>query len=62
MSSDREAVVAAYDDLDAAFDTVLGLSFDAITASEKLNLQHRMERNLRARTGRRASVDQLVGR
>jgi hypothetical protein len=47
MSSDREAVVAAYDDLDAAFDTVLGLSFDAITASEKLNLQHRMERNLR---------------
>jgi hypothetical protein len=47
MSSDREAVLAAYDDLDAAFDKVLGLSFDAITESEKLNLQNRMERNLR---------------
>jgi hypothetical protein len=47
MSSDREAVLAAYDDLDAAFDKVLGLSFDAITETEKLNLQHRMERNLR---------------
>jgi Domain of unknown function (DUF222) len=47
MSSDREAVLAAYDDLDAAFDKVLGLSFDAITDSEKLNLQNRMERNLR---------------
>ena len=47
MGSDREAVLAAYDDLDAAFDTVLGLSFDAFTDSEKLTLQNRMERNLR---------------
>jgi hypothetical protein len=47
MRSDREAVLAAYDELDAAFDTVLGLSFDALTSTEKLNLQNRMERNLR---------------
>jgi hypothetical protein len=47
MSSDREAVLAAYDNLDAAFDKVLGLSFDALTEPEKLNLQDRMERNLR---------------
>jgi hypothetical protein len=47
MSSDREVVLAAYDDLDAAFDKVLGLSFDAFTDTEKLNLANRMERNLR---------------
>jgi hypothetical protein len=47
MSSDREAVLAAYDDLDAAFDKVLELSFDALTEPEKLNLESRMERNLR---------------
>jgi Domain of unknown function (DUF222) len=47
MSSDREAVLASYDDLDAAFDKVLGLSFDALTEPEKLNLESRMERNLR---------------
>src|SRR5258705_6807270 len=47
MSSDRGAVLAAYDDLDAAFDKVLGLSFDGLTAPEKLTLQERMERNLR---------------
>ena len=47
MSSDREVVLAAYDDLDAVFDRVLGLSFDALSHSEKLNLQNRMERNLR---------------
>jgi hypothetical protein len=47
VSSDREAVLAAYDDLDAAFDKVLGLSFDALTAPEKLSLDSRMERNLR---------------
>ena len=47
MNSDREVVLAAYDDLDAAFDKVLGLSFDAFAHTEKLNLQNRMERNLR---------------
>jgi hypothetical protein len=47
MSSDREAVLAAYDDLDTVFDKVLGLSFDALTEPEKLNLESRMERNLR---------------
>lgn len=46
-TSDREAVLAACDELDAAFDKVLGLSFDAMTDAEKLALQNRMERNLR---------------
>jgi hypothetical protein len=45
--SDREAIVAAYDELDAAFDKVLGRSLDALTHSELLALQGRMERNLR---------------
>jgi hypothetical protein len=40
-------VLGAYDELDAAFDTVVGLSFDAMTDSEKVALQHRMETNLR---------------
>lgn len=47
MGSDREAVITAYDELDAAFDKVLELSFDALTPPEKVNLQNRMERNLR---------------
>ena len=47
MSSDRLAITAAYDELDAAFDKLLGLSFDGLTAQEKLTLQGRMERNLR---------------
>ena len=47
MSSDREAITGAYDELDVAFDKVLGLSFDGLTAPEKLALQGRMERNLR---------------
>jgi Domain of unknown function (DUF222) len=47
MGSDRAAVLAAYDELDAAVDKVLGLSFDALTAQEKLALQDRMEHNLR---------------
>jgi Domain of unknown function (DUF222) len=46
-SDDREAVMAAYDELDAAFDKVLALSHDALTYSEKLALDERMERNLR---------------
>jgi hypothetical protein len=47
ISSDREAITGAYDELDAAFDKVLGLSFDGLTAPEKLALQGPMERNLR---------------
>lgn len=47
MGSDREAVITGYDELDAAFDKVLELSFDALTPTEKVNLQNRMERNLR---------------
>ena len=39
--------MAAYDDLDAAFDKVLESSFDSFSDAEKLNLQNRMERNLR---------------
>jgi Domain of unknown function (DUF222) len=46
-SDDREAVLAAYDELDAAFDKVLAVSHDALTYSEKLALDDRMERNLR---------------
>ncbi|HEX2286010.1 MAG TPA: HNH endonuclease signature motif containing protein [Mycobacterium sp.] len=45
--SDREAIVAAYDEFDAAFDKLLGLSFDALTDAEKLALDVRMERTLR---------------
>jgi Domain of unknown function (DUF222) len=46
--SDRETILAAYDELDAAFDKILGFaSYAAMTHSEKVTLQHRMERNLR---------------
>src|SRR5919201_6630761 len=39
MSVDeRDAIVAAYDELDAAFDRVLGLSHEALTVSERLAL------------------------
>ena len=36
----REAVVAAFDELDAAFDTVLGLSFEAITYAQRARKRH----------------------
>lgn len=39
--------MAAYDDLDAAFDKVLALSHDSLTCPEKLALENRMVRNLR---------------
>jgi len=45
--SDRDTVLAVYDELDAVFDKLLGLSFDATTPTEKLTLQQRMETNLR---------------
>ena len=48
MSLDgRDAVIAAYDDLDAAVDRVLGLSYDGLSYSEKLALEDRLECNLR---------------
>jgi hypothetical protein len=37
-SADRYTVLAAYDELDAAFDKVMGLSFDAMTDAEKVTL------------------------
>jgi Domain of unknown function (DUF222) len=45
--SDRETVLAAYDELDAAFDRVLGHSLEVLTHADLLALQSRMERNLR---------------
>ncbi len=48
MCSDSAAdVVAAYDELDAAFDKVLGLSHDALTHAELVVVLERMERNVR---------------
>jgi hypothetical protein len=43
-SSDREAVAAAYDELDAAFDKLMALSLDGLTHSELLGLLDRRER------------------
>ncbi|HET6735306.1 DUF222 domain-containing protein, partial [Mycobacterium sp.] len=45
--SDREAILAACDEFDAAFDTFLGRSIEAFTDAELLVLQDRLERNLR---------------
>jgi hypothetical protein len=48
MSSDTAAdVLTAYDELDAAFDKVLGLSHDALTHAESVVVLERMERNVR---------------
>jgi hypothetical protein len=41
---DREAITAAFDNLDAALDGVLGLDFDALTTPERLALLERCER------------------
>ena len=43
MGSDRDAVLAAYDELEAAFDKVAGLSHDALSHTELLALAHRRE-------------------
>ncbi|MGX9787227.1 13E12 repeat family protein [Mycobacterium sp. MMS18-G62] len=43
MGSDRDAVLAAYDELDAAFDKVLGLSVDRLSHTELLTLLNRRE-------------------
>ena len=42
-SSSREEVTAAYDDLDAALDRVLGLCYDALTTPECLTMLDRCE-------------------
>lgn len=41
--SDREAIVAAYDRLDAAYNEVATLSYTAVTVPERLTLLHRLE-------------------
>ncbi|AEV76665.1 protein of unknown function DUF222 [Mycolicibacterium rhodesiae NBB3] len=41
--SDRDAIVAAYDKLDAAYDEVAALGYDAVTVPERLTLLHRLE-------------------
>ncbi len=41
--SDREAIVAAYDRLDAAYNEVATLSYAAVTVPERLTLLHRLE-------------------
>ena len=45
--SNREVISAAFDALDSAFDSVLGLQFDAMTDAEKVDLCVRLERNTR---------------
>lgn len=45
--SNREVISAAFDALDSAFDSVLGLQFDAMTDAEKVDLCVRLERNMR---------------
>lgn len=41
--SDRDAIVAAYNKLDAAYDEVAALSYNAVTVPERLTLLHRLE-------------------
>jgi hypothetical protein len=48
MSSDRESISAAYDALDAAFETVAALSYDALDVADTLRCLDRRE-NLRRR-------------
>ena len=43
MGSDRDAVLAAYDELEAAADKVASLSYDALTHTELLTVLHRRE-------------------
>ncbi len=47
MSSSREDIAAAYDNLDSAFETVAALSCDALTATEKQRLLARLETHRR---------------
>jgi hypothetical protein len=49
--SDREAITAAFDRLDAADDQIAALSFDALTTPELLALLERLETNRRCCTG-----------
>lgn len=41
--SDRDAIIAAYDKLDVAYDEVAALGYDAVTVPERLTLLHRLE-------------------
>lgn len=47
MSSTREDIVAAYDNLDRAFETVAALSYDVLTATERQRLLSRLETHRR---------------
>lgn len=47
MSSTREDVAAAYDNLDSAFERVAALSCDVLTATEKQRLLARLETHRR---------------
>ena len=46
-SSSREAIVEAFDALEADFDRALELSFDALTTPERLGLLERLEHETR---------------
>jgi hypothetical protein len=59
MGSDRDAVLAAYDEWEAAFDQVAGLSLDALSHTELLALLHRREVLARRHA---AGEHQLIGR
>jgi len=69
---DREAITAAFDALDAALDTVVGLNFDALTTHEWLVLLERCERVRRRipvpehqlinHLGRQATPEELGGK
>ncbi|WP_139333028.1 DUF222 domain-containing protein, partial [Mycobacterium sp. SP-6446] len=69
---DREALTAAFDTLDAAFDDTAGFDFEALTSPEQLGLLERYER-LRRRLpaaehrlinslGRQATPEELGGK
>ena len=63
MSSDSAAdVFAAYAELDAAYDKVLGLSHDAVSHPELVGLLARMERNRAPRPRGVASDPEPAGR
>ena len=44
MGSDRESITAAYDALDAAYDTIAALTYDTLDLTDTLGYQDRLER------------------
>src|SRR4051812_39488575 len=44
MGSDRESITAAYDALDAAYDTLAALTYDTLDLTDTLGYQDRLER------------------